>query len=201
MSEWSSEDGSDESSGQTPEVSATSGAIDPFVVDREPPKDDGEVEQIASLVIARIENKLEQHLHTQMEMPPADQAAELRDRAPEVYRAWIDIARQKAATDAYVQRAQYEVPERLARSGRPWALGALGIILIFCGYIASLSNAGIYVAGIIAALDVVAMLGLFFGFRPARLPESGEKPGEIPPPASDDASLHLVVASQSPSDT
>ena len=90
--------------------------------------DQGKVEQIASLVIARIENRLEHHLHTQMEMPSAEQAATLRERAPEVYEAWIHITRQKAETEAYVQRAQYEVPERLAQSGRPWAFGALRVM-------------------------------------------------------------------------
>jgi hypothetical protein len=147
---------------------------------------DGEVEHIASLVFARIENKLEQHLHTQMEMPSADQAAELREKAPEVYQAWIDIARQKADTESYIQRAQYEVPERLARTGRPWALGALVVVLIFCGYVASLGGSGIYVGGIIAALDLAALLGLFFGFRPGAALGSRRSKRELPPPGSDD---------------
>jgi hypothetical protein len=148
-------------------------------------KNEGEVEQIASLVIARIENKLEHHLHTQMEMPSADQAASLRERAPEVYQAWIEIARQKADTEAYIQRAQYEVPERLARSGRPWAIGALFLVLAFCGYVASLGGSAVYVAGIIAALDVVAMLGLFFGFRPSPIRTTQR---ELPPKDSENDS-------------
>jgi hypothetical protein len=158
-----------------------SGVVDRLSRNSGPVNDEGEVEQIASLVFARIENKLEQHLHTQMEMPSADQAAELRDRAPEVYQAWIDIARQKADTEAYIQRAQYEVPERLARSGRPWAIGALVLVLGFCGYVASLGGSGIYVAGVIAALDLVAMLGLFFGFRPTPNLESRSAKKELPP--------------------
>jgi hypothetical protein len=134
--------------------------------DDQEPADNGEVEHIANIVLARIENKLEQHLHTQMEMPSADQAADLRERAPEVYHAWIDIARQKADTEDYIQRAQYEVPASLARSGRPWALVALVLVLGFCGYVVSLRGAGIYVGGIVAAFDLAAMLGLFFGYRP-----------------------------------
>jgi hypothetical protein len=148
-----------------------------------------EVEQIASLVIARIENKLEQHLYTQMELPDPDQAAELRDKAPEVYQLWIDIARKKADSEVYVQSAQYQVPERLARTGRPWALAALFLVLVFCAYIASLGGSAVYVAGIIAALDLVAMLGLFLGFRPelaadSRRPSSkalSRKEKAIPP--------------------
>jgi hypothetical protein len=128
--------------------------------------DERKVDQITNLVLARVENKLEQHLHTEMELPPADQAAALREKAPEVYQTWIDIARQKADTEAYVQRAQYDVPAKLGRTGRPWALVALFGVLGFCAYVASLGGAGIYVAGIIAAINLVSMLGLFFGFRP-----------------------------------
>jgi hypothetical protein len=128
-----------------------------------------EVEQIANLVFARIENKLEQHLHTQMELPSADQAAELREKAPELYQEWIRIAGIKADTEAFTQRAQYEVPERLARTGRPWAFAALVIVLGFCGYVMTFGGAAVYIAGIIAALDLVTMLSLFMGFRPELL--------------------------------
>lgn len=128
--------------------------------------DDPKVERIANLVFAQVENKLEQHLHTQMELPPADQAAELREKAPEVYKAWVAIARQKADTEAYVQRAQYEVPAHLARTGRPWALAALVLVLVLCGYIASLGGAGKYVGGILAAVDLVTMVGMFMGLAP-----------------------------------
>ena len=136
----------DAPSDQPSSGSDSSGVVDRLSRNRRPGNNEGEVEQIASLVFARIENKLEQHLHTQMEMPASQQAAELRDKAPEVYQAWIDIARQKADTEAYIQRAQYEVPERLARTGRPWAISALVLVLGFCGYVASLGGAGIYVA-------------------------------------------------------
>lgn len=159
--------------------------------------DDQKVERIANLVFAQVENKLEQHLHTQMELPPADQAAQLRDKAPEVYNAWIEIARQKADTEAFVQRAQYDVPASLARTGRPWALVALVVVFVFCGYIASLGGPGIYVAGIIGAIDLVTMLGLFMGARPElegsrgrakqdRAQNQGEKQEQQPPDESAD---------------
>jgi hypothetical protein len=159
------EDGSEpQPSGASPEPEPT-GEVD-RLSGQQDRADEGEVEHIVGLVFARIENKLEQHLHTQMEMPSADQAASLRERAPEVYQAWIDIARQKANTEDYIQRAQYQVPASLARSGRPWALGALVLVLAFCGYVASKGGAGIYVGGVVAAFDLAAMLGLFFGYRP-----------------------------------
>lgn len=150
--------------------------------------EDRKVEHIVNLVVAQVENKLEQHLHTQMELPPADQAAELRDKAPEVYHAWIDIARQKAETEAFVQRAQYEVPQRLARTGRPWAFAALVSVLVFCAYVASLGGSGIYIAGIVSAIDLVTMLGLFMGARPELMErqsrnkreDDSEKPEALP---------------------
>jgi hypothetical protein len=101
-----------------------------------------------------------------MELPDPDQAAELREKAPEIYQLWLDIASKKAQTESFIQTAQYEVPERLAKTGRPWAMGALFLVLVFCSYIASLGGGAIYVAGIVAAIDLVAMLGLFLGFRP-----------------------------------
>ena len=71
-----------------------------------------------------------------------EQAIALRDHAPEIYDLWLRIAQEKAATASYVERAPYEVPERLAQAGRPRALGALVIVLSFCGYLAWLGGPG-----------------------------------------------------------
>jgi hypothetical protein len=101
-----------------------------------------------------------------------DQAIALRDQAPEMYDLWLRIAQDKAATANYVERAPYEVPERLAQSGRPRALGALIIVLSFCGYLAWLGGPGPYIGGLIAILDLAVMFGMFFGLRPERLPEA-----------------------------
>jgi hypothetical protein len=102
---------------------------------------------------------------------PVDQAIALREQAPEMYDLWLRIAQEKAATANYVERAPYEVPERLAQSGRPRALGALVIVLSFCGYLAWLGGPGPYIGGLIAILDLAVMFGMFFGLRPDRLPE------------------------------
>jgi hypothetical protein len=103
-----------------------------------------------------------------------DQAIALREQAPEMYDLWLKIAKDKAATANYVERAPYEVPERLAQSGRPRALGALVIVLSFCGYLAWLGGPGPYIGGLIAILDLVVMFGMFFGLRPDRLPDPKE---------------------------
>ena len=110
---------------------------------------------------------------TAQDTPPAEQAIMLRDKAPELYDLWLKIAQEKAATSNYVQRAPYEVPERLAQSGRPRALSAMIVVLAFCGYLASLGGPGPYIGGLIAILDLLVMLALFFGLRPDHLTDSG----------------------------
>ena len=113
------------------------------------------------------------------EVPSLDQAITLRDQAPELYDLWLKIAQEKAATANYVDRAPYEIPERLAQAGRPRALGALIVVLSFCGYLAWLGGPGPYIGGLIAIVDLAAMLGIFFGLRPDRLsePRSGNRTG------------------------
>jgi hypothetical protein len=116
-------------------------------------------------------------VHT--EVLSVEQAIMLREQAPELYDLWLKIAQEKAATANYVDRAPYEVPERLAQAGRPRALGALIVVLSFCGYLAWLGGPGPYIGGLIAILDLAAMLGIFFGLRPDRLadPRRPARPG------------------------
>ncbi len=135
-----------------------------------PPLD---IDQIASQVYERIGDKMDHRPDTDQDTPPAEQAIMLRDKAPELYDLWLKIAQEKAATSNYVQRAPYEVPERLAQSGRPRALSAMIVVLAFCGYLASLGGPGPYIGGLIAILDLLVMLALFFGLRPDHLTDSG----------------------------
>jgi hypothetical protein len=134
-----------------------------------PPLD---IDQIASQVYERIGDKMDHRPDTAQDTPPAEQAIMLRDKAPELYDLWLKIAQEKAATSNYVQRAPYEVPERLAQSGRPRALSAMIVVLAFCGYLASLGGPGPYIGGLIAILDLLVMLALFFGLRPDHLTDS-----------------------------
>jgi hypothetical protein len=135
----------------------------------EPPASGGaaapglDLDRLAGLVSARM---------AEPEIPSAEQAVLLREKAPELYDLWLRIAQDKAETDNYVHRAPYEVPERLAHSGRPRALGAMILVLAFCGYLASVNAAGVYVGGVIAILDLLIMLVLFFGLRPEHLTET-----------------------------
>lgn len=122
-----------------------------------------DLDRLAGLVSARM---------AEPEIPSAEQAVLLREKAPELYDLWLRIAQDKAETDNYVHRAPYEVPERLAHSGRPRALGAMILVLAFCGYLASVNAAGVYVGGVIAIVDLLIILVLFFGLRPEHLTET-----------------------------
>jgi hypothetical protein len=128
-----------------------------------------------------------------VEAPSVEQAIALREQAPELYDLWLKIAQEKAATANYVDRAPYEVPERLAQSGRPRALGALIIVLSFCGYLAWLGGPGIYIGGVIAILDLIAMLAVLFALRPDRLaePRRAQRPRRSRLPAAESSKQHL----------
>jgi hypothetical protein len=143
--------------------------------------------EIADAVLDRIGDKVADSRKAGDSRPPqadigsVEQAIALREQAPEMYDLWLKIAKDKAATANYVERAPYEVPERLAQSGRPRALGALIIILSFCGYLAWLGGPGPYIGGLIAILDLGVMFSMFFGLRPERLPDPQETEPRSPP--------------------
>jgi len=140
-----------------------------------------DADQVASLVLERIKAQLGLGQHQPMDIPPVDQAVALRDQAPELYELWLRIARERAATANYVERAPYEVPERLAQSGRPRALGALIVVLAFCGYLAWLGGPGPYIAGLIALVNLGVMVSIFFGLRPGPWSGPGRAGRQSPP--------------------
>jgi len=134
----------------------------------------GDVDQLAAAVSDRISDRLGGQHETTGELPSVDYAIALREQAPELYDLWLRIAKEKAATASYIERAPYEIPERLAQGGRPRALGALIIVLTFCGYLAWLGGPGPYIGGLIAILDLGVMFGMFFGLSPDRLADSSQ---------------------------
>ncbi len=135
---------------------------------------DAVVDRIGDKVADNIGDKVADNRSQQADIPSVSQAIALREQAPEMYDLWLKIAKDKAATANYVERAPYEVPERLAQSGRPRALGALVIVLSFCGYLAWLGGPGPYIGGLIAIVDLAVMFGMFFGLRPERLPDPSQ---------------------------
>jgi hypothetical protein len=148
-----------------------------------------DLERLASLVSQRMAaGPAAAQPEPPPQMPSAEEAVLLREKAPELYDLWLKIAQDKATTDNYVNRAPYEVPERLAHSGRPRALGALVLVLAFGGYLASLGGPGPYIGGLIAILDLLIMVLLFFGLRPEHLSEPARprKRRLVPPRAGHD---------------
>ncbi|MFI5067602.1 MAG: hypothetical protein ACHP9Z_26975 [Streptosporangiales bacterium] len=133
-----------------------------------------DLERLASMVSERMAaERAGAHPDPPQQMPSVEEAVLLREKAPELYDLWLKIAQDRATTDNYVHRAPYEVPERLAHSGRPRALSAMVVVLAFAGYLASLGGPGPYIGGLIAILDLLIMLALFFGLRPEHLSEPG----------------------------
>ena len=69
--------------------------------------------------------------------------------------------------------ASAEVNAQLSRPRALILLLAVILVLVFCGYLASLGGPGPYIGGLIAILDLLVMLALFFGLRPDHLTDSG----------------------------
>lgn len=83
---------------------------------------EAEVDLVADMVLARIKDKLDDGGNdAPPEIPSAEHAIALREQAPELYDLWLKIAQEKAATENYVDRAPYEIPERLAAGRGHWA--------------------------------------------------------------------------------
>jgi hypothetical protein len=54
------------------------------------------------------------------------------------------------------------------------------VVLAFCGYLAWLGGPGPYIAGLIAIVDLVAMVSLFFGLRPGHLSDTSHPASRYP---------------------
>jgi hypothetical protein len=118
-----------------------------------------QVEHLAAIVLQRVEQKIEQHLHLPITMPDLADLEQMREKTPEAYEAYLRMVEERSATDAYVDKARYDLPFKLAKRGQGYGLAALIAVLIFCGYVAQLgTTTAQVVAGIIAALDLVAII-------------------------------------------
>ncbi len=80
------------------------------------------------------------------------------------------MTEEQASADAHVDRAAFDYPFKLARRGQGLGIAALILHLVFCGYLASLGEAGRVVSGIIATLDLVAITGTLMGSNTGRDP-------------------------------
>lgn len=71
------------------------------------------------------------------------------------------LTEKKATDDSALQRLPFDHAYNLSRRGQGFGLAALTLILAFCAYIASLGGAGPYIGGILAAIDLVAIIATF----------------------------------------
>lgn len=124
-----------------------------------PGADEPKLEEITSLVLQRVE----QHLHVPILMPDVGELSDMKDRAPEAYAAFLRMTEERASADAFVDRAAYEMPYKLATRGQAFGLLALIAVLGFCAFIATLGTAGQIIGGIIAAIDLVAIIATLMG--------------------------------------
>lgn len=67
------------------------------------------------------------------------------------------------------------------------------VVLAFCGYLASLGGPGPYIGGLIAILDLLVMLALFFGLRPDHLTDSSRAQAPVNPGGLVRAGLMLAL--------
>lgn len=112
------------------------------------------------VVLAKITAHLQQnHLHLPVLTPDIDVMLEMREKTPEMYELYVSgIA--KAIDADYIQRTvPYTEPARLVQSGRKYGFAAVIAVLFFAGFALYLDRA--VLAGIIAAIDVVALAAVF----------------------------------------
>lgn len=121
--------------------------------------------------IEQLELKIE-HLHIPVAFPSADEAAALKERAPEMYQLMMDLARKNADKEAEIALLPYEHAYSLARRGQVFGIAAILIIFAFCGYLASLGGAGPYIAGVLGALNFAAIISAFMATRKGRPPSN-----------------------------
>lgn len=129
-----------------------------------PIEHEAQVERIANLVVAKIDQKFEQkieHLHLPMAVPNADDVAELEAKSPRVFELWLELTRKRAFDDADLEKAAIDHPLELAKRGQWFGIVSMLAVLGFCGYLASLGGGAQYVAGVIAAIDLVAIITSF----------------------------------------
>ena len=93
--------------------------------------------------------------------PDPDTSAELREKAPEVYEAWLQTTRQTIETDNYVRKAEVDNPRKMATRGL--VVGAIVVLALFAlaAYATYLRQQ--WLAGFLVTIDVVLLASIFTG--------------------------------------
>ena len=94
----------------------------------------------------------------------------LREHAPELYRIQLDALDRQSKEEAQARRAAWEVPAEYTRRGQMLGFSAVVLTLVLVGVALWMDHP--WIAGVIGALDVVALAAVF-----ASPSDSGEKSG------------------------
>lgn len=113
-------------------------------------------QQIGQQVLAFIQ---ENHLHAPIVLPDPKELAELRSNAPEIYDLYVKAVETAIEDESFTRRAPFEIPDRFTRRGQ--YLGFVSV-LVSLGVVAYAIYTGhTLIAGIIGALDLVALAAVF----------------------------------------
>lgn len=113
-------------------------------------------QQIGQQVLAFIQ---ENHLHAPIVLPDPKELAELRRDAPEIYDLYVKAVETAIEDESFTRRAPFEIPDRFTRRGQ--YLGFVSV-LVSLGVVTYAIYAGhTLIAGIIGALDLVALAAVF----------------------------------------
>lgn len=101
----------------------------------------------------------ENHFHQELATPNPVRLAELRERAPEVYQAYVNGINKSVEADYIARTAPYTAPIENARSGRRYGLAAVLAAFVLVGLALHYDHP--WIAGIIASLNLVGLVTVF----------------------------------------
>lgn len=115
-------------------------------------------ETIASLVVSHIN----QNITTVNEpgaIPDLNQIVALREKAPELYDAYVEIIKEEAQSNRLEQRQRYEIPEKYAKRGQRLGFASILIVAILVGF--CVYEQAYWIAGVFGVIDFVAIAAVF----------------------------------------
>lgn len=102
--------------------------------------------------------------------PDPEVAEQLRERAPEVYDAWLKTTKSSIDTDNYVRRQTVDNSYKMASRGQFLGIISVVAVLLLAGWCAYLDKP--WLAGFLVAIDVVALAAVF---APSKEKSSSDK--------------------------
>ena len=101
----------------------------------------------------------ESHLHVPTLLPPPEEAARLKEQAPELYQAYINKLEAETRAEEISRTAPYVNPAKYTARGQYFGLIAVLSVLLFCGYCVYMGH--VVTATIITSFDLVALAAIF----------------------------------------